>query len=239
LRPDPSHGLWLIDRVGLCDALDDCERSVPRLSESDNARASALAGSDPRRAAVWRAGRIALRLLLERAVPAEAPPIRKVPFALSAHGEPALPGLPLHFSLSDAGPYLLVGVVRDGRIGVDLELPRTMTMSAARQARVIEVASELGASGSPPSPLQAWTRIEAFTKARGPSLARVLTELGLIGTVAPGALERARHIVAASGYVAHDVGFPAGSSAVAAVAVPTGRPIPPLVILSPVDLKPA
>jgi hypothetical protein len=75
--------------------------------------------------------------------------------------------------------------------------------------------------------LQAWTRIESFAKARGPSLARVLTELGLIGvTVGSDIRSRTAAVAAESGLSIHDLSLP--YSLIASVARPKGMPVPPL-----------
>jgi phosphopantetheinyl transferase len=231
-----TDGLWLVDRVALSTALIGQERRKPRLSTADAARAQAMASVSQTRADAWRAGRIALREILDRLVRAAGCPelaeqIRAQPFDLTAHGEPSLPGMPFVFSQSDAGPYLLIGVSSQGRIGVDLEQPRTFAMSEVRQARVIAAARSLAGSAGPEplSLLQAWTRIEAFAKARGPSLARVLTELGLIGVAADSDINpRATAVVAESGLVVHDLSLPHGL--IAAVARPKGLPVPPLTL---------
>jgi phosphopantetheinyl transferase len=235
LPPAPiTDGLWLVDRVALSAALNAQERRTPRLSTTDVARAEAMASVSLTRADVWRAGRIALREILDRLVcaagrPGLAEQIRAQPFDLTAHGEPSLPGVPFVFSQSDAGPYLLIGVSSQGRIGVDLEQPRTFAMSEVRQARVVAAARCLAGNVGPEplSLLQAWTRIEAFAKARGPSLARVLTELGLIGVAADSAVNpRAAAVAVGSGLLTHDLSLPHGL--IAAVARPKGLPVPPL-----------
>ncbi len=231
-----TDGLWLVDRQASAVALETLERQCPRLSIADKSRADTMAREPNPRADLWRAGRIALRVVLEQAMnragrSALAERLRGHPFDLTAHGEPSLVGAPFVFSQSDAGPYLLIGVSSQGRIGVDLELPRRFAMSAARQARVIAAARCLAASAvsEPLSLLQAWTRIEAFAKARGPSLARVLTELGLIGVAATSEnASRARAVATGSGFLTHDLSLPHGL--IAAVARPKGMPVPPLTL---------
>jgi phosphopantetheinyl transferase len=191
------------------------------------------------RAQDWRTGRTALRLILDGIVTAHVGAARALqlhrrPFDLTAHGEPSWPDVPFVFSQSDAGPHLLVGVSSRGRIGVDLEQARTFAMSEARQGRVIAAAQRLG-GGAEPKPLsllQAWTRIEAFAKARGPSLARVLTELGLIGVAAGSEIDsKAASIAAGSGLQVHDLSFEQGL--IASIALPVGVPVPPLKLFRP------
>jgi phosphopantetheinyl transferase len=233
-----SDRLWLVDRKASAMHLGALERQCPRLSSDDIARAEGLRSSSHDRAEIWRAGRIALRVILERTLvqghhAARVVQLRGHPFELTAHGEPSLPGAPFVFSQSDAGPYLLIGVSSQGRIGVDLELPRTFVMSDARQARVIAVARTLAArdEDEPLSLLQAWTRIEAFAKARGPSLARVLTELGLIGVSTSSDVEaRGSAVVSESGLSAHDLSLPLGL--IGSVARLQALSVPPLTLFA-------
>jgi phosphopantetheinyl transferase len=191
-----------------------------------------MVGQGGQKAEIWRAGRIALRESLARTISgadrAEAEPLSRRPFELTASGEPSLPDAPVAFSQSDAGPFLLIGVTFQGRIGVDLEQCRSFVMSPARQSRVIAVARHLDCNGCEPlSLLQAWTRIEAFAKARGPGLARVLTELGLIGVATECDIHaRAAAVVVGSGLLTHDLSMPHGL--VASIARPRGMVVPPL-----------
>jgi hypothetical protein len=246
-----SASLWLIDRVAMAADIEGEERCRPRLSQADLARAAGMVGVDVSRA--WRVGRIGLRIVLEHLMAVapdgaerigvrRAAQFRQRPFSLTAHGEPSLPDCPLVFSQSDAGRHLLIGVSpKPSRIGVDLEQPRTLTMSAARQARVRAAGQRLAGNNPTtsvvPDLLQAWTRIEAFAKARGPSLARVLTELSLIGTTVLDieAVNRANTaLVAQCGLQIHDLPLPDGL--IGAMALPTGRPVPQLLCLTPITL---
>jgi phosphopantetheinyl transferase len=227
-------GLWLVNRHASALALQQVECQTPRLSMADRDRAGAMAAVAADRAQIWRTGRIALRLVLEQCACSSgglalAEQIRQQPFDLTAHGEPSLAGVPFVFSQSDAGPYLLIGVSSLGRIGVDLEQPRAFAMSQIRQARIVAAARHLAPAevSEPLSLLQAWTRIEAFAKARGPSLARVLTELGLIGVAPCHAADPASAAVAdISGLQVQDLSLPYGL--IASIARPKGLPAPPL-----------
>jgi phosphopantetheinyl transferase len=228
--------LWLVDRLALAEVLDAKELECPRLSSADIARAESMAAQSDQRAHVWRAGRIALRLILERIISetnrALAEQIRGQPFEVTAHGEPSLRGVPFTFSQSDSGKYLLIGVAIEGRIGVDLEEPRKFAMSEVRQAQLVAVARFLSVQHSrePLTLLQAWTRIEAFAKARGPNLARVLTELGLIGVgVQSSRATDAATIVRESELCTRDLLLPHGL--VGALSRPTGFPAPILTML--------
>jgi 4'-phosphopantetheinyl transferase len=229
-----ADGLWLVDRRASVAALEALEQQCPRLSARDIARASTMAVLADERAQVWRAGRIALRIILEGIIAesvgaARAAQLRRYPFDLTAHGEPSFV-----FSQSDAGPYLLIGVSSQGRIGVDVEQPRAFAMSHPRQARVIAAARVVASTdgAEPLSLLQAWTRIEAFAKARGPSLARVLTDLGLIGVAADSEDKAASRAVAiASGLQVHDLSLPHGL--IASIARLKGLAVPPLTLFQP------
>jgi 4'-phosphopantetheinyl transferase len=258
--PLPGDSLWLVDRVKLRSALEAIESAAPHLAENENVRAAALVASDADRGRNWRAGRIALRVILGHICRTHcddgrrlAARLNRQPFGVTAHGEPMITGsppFPLVFSQSDAGPHLLIGISTRGRIGVDIEVPRSMVMSGPRQALVIAAAEALAASSvaadnsPPPNILQAWTRIEAFAKARGPSLARVLTELGLIGaprTTGDRSVSPVSAVVPISGLQTRDLTIYqaslAGSSLpgglVGAFARPTGQPAPPLYCLTP------
>lgn len=175
--PHRDIELWLLECDRLSDLLFAIEGKVPRLAADEQARAAAMADRvDARR---WLAGRIALRLLLDGCHSG----IRGRAFAKDSHGRLLAPSGGRELSLSDSRGFLLIGLSRIGRIGVDLELPRTLHMSASRIARIMAAGESLGAAG--PSPLQAWTRIEAFAKATGPTLAAVLARLGVQGTRGP------------------------------------------------------
>ena len=236
-----NDGLWLVDRHAAAGTLETLERECLRLSADDIARANTMAALADERSRIWRAGRIALRIILEGVMTASgskarAVQLRRAPFDMTAHGQPSLPDVPFIFSQSDAGPYLLIGVSSQGWIGVDIEQPRSFVMSPTRQARVIAAARGLVGTddAEPLSLLQAWTRIEAFAKARGPSLARVLTELGLIG-VAPGDDDNfglaSRAAALLNGLQVHDLSLPDGL--IASIALPFGLPVPPLTLFQP------
>ena len=100
-------------------------------------------------------------------------------------------------------------------------------MTAERIARLQASAAALGRL--PASPLQAWTRVEAFAKATGPSLAAVLARLGIQGNddgkLDPAAVQqRSSAAVAASSLEVRDLVLPAGL--VGALALPAGLASP-------------
>ena len=109
-----------------------------------------------------------------------------MPFEVGATGKPLLPaGLPF-FSLSHCPGFALVAVDASGAIGVDLEATRSIRMPVDRTRLLLTAASalapgeqELGTSDR--DLLQAWVRLEAFAKADGRGIGRLLTALGIVG----------------------------------------------------------
>ena len=173
--------LWLIERAALASDLAAAEQATPRLSADELDRAAAM--PDQATAEMWCAGRIALRLLLERHC---GTGIRQQPFDRAPGGRPRLEGREVDFSLSDSGPFLLIGISKHSDIGVDIELPRSFRMSPLRIDGILAAATVLDGGGADgrgarPAPLQAWVRIEAFAKAAGLPLASCLSRLGIRG----------------------------------------------------------
>lgn len=162
-------------------ALDEIERARPRLSPDETAQAAAI--KDRASAAEWRAAHIALRVLLERAV---GDAWRAVPFTRTAHGKPRLERAPVAFSLAHAPGVALIGIAAGGEIGIDLEATRTVHMAAARRAPIEAAAAALSADEPLPETetarfLQAWVRLEAWAKADGCGIGRLLTRLSILG----------------------------------------------------------
>jgi len=173
--------LWLVDLETSALALEALERDVPRLSADDRDRASQLSETRERQRRL--AAYTALRVVLERTV---GPQMRGERFIRSPGGRPHLRAGP-SFSLSHTGSLALIGVARSHTIGVDLEETRTLKMSLRRREEIVAVGTGLagrsaGARGDPgndSAPLQAWCRLEAYAKARGHGIARLLGEIGL------------------------------------------------------------
>jgi 4'-phosphopantetheinyl transferase len=97
---------------------------------------------------------------------------------------PRLLGAPAVFNLSHSEHLALIGVARRGRIGVDMEVMRTVPMSARNRARIVETSGVIsqGAALSADADrdvLQAWTRIESFSKATGRGINRTLADFGI------------------------------------------------------------
>ncbi len=184
--------LWHVDLVEAADGLLAMEQDAPRLSDDDCARVQTMFGDEAGRSRVRRerlATYVALRLVVEQAhaesdgAPAE---LSRVPFVRTMEGRPSLPGFRGDFSLSHVAGHALIGVAREGSIGVDLERPRVLRMEARRRALIEAAAARM----APQSPLPAdgdarfiaaWVRVEAFAKARRISLARLLTDIGALG----------------------------------------------------------
>ena len=168
--------LWLVELAKAAPALAEIEAETPRLSGDDRRRAVLLA--DAREQRLRLAAYCALRIALERFVGLRA---RRVAFARDRAGAPYLAGIPVRFSLSHARGVALIAVTRLHAVGVDVEGLRTLPMTDARRQRLLAVGAGLGGmplSGSANRALlQAWTRLEAFAKARGGGVRRLFADL--------------------------------------------------------------
>ena len=173
--------LWCVDLSAATPALYAIERRTPRLCPADRTRAASF--SDARVREEWLATYIALRLLIERAAGAQW---RGATFNRATRGKPLLDGAPLGFSLSHAPGLALIGMSPRGNIGVDIERTRQVRIGAERRARIEEAGAALSDAPLPSEGsarfLQAWVRLEAFAKAEGCGIGRLLTRLGILGT---------------------------------------------------------
>jgi len=227
-----STELWLVDLARAAPALERQERETPRLGASDRA-ALAAPGPIEVRQQRWLA-HLALRLVLERHL---GRLVRGQDLVRPQGGKPRLGGRSawLDFSLAHAGGQALIGVTRDGAIGVDLEEVRPVRIAQIRRRDILAA----GAALIPSAPItqlseeaafmRAWVRLEALAKARGAGLARTLTALGLrqatpsdVSQVAAGV---ARHLDLA-GLRLHDLALAPGR--VGAVALDRTLALPPL-----------
>ena len=173
--------LWCIDVNTTAGLLLDVEQKTPRLPERDRDFATTIA--DRSRANEWLAAHVALRILLERAV---GPKWRGMPFERAAGVKPYLAGAPITFSLSHVSGCSLVGVGNKEPLGVDLERMRIVNIGAPRRIMLECAAEALPDAASLPDRedarvLQAWVRLEAFAKADGCGIGRLLTQLGIVG----------------------------------------------------------
>jgi len=94
----------------------------------------------------------------------------------SWRGKPELEGSPFHFSLAHSGDVALVGVARDRKVGVDVELLRAGTESWSLSSHALTHSERARLEGLPMSErstafLSMWTRKEAPLKAVGVGLA--------------------------------------------------------------------
>jgi phosphopantetheinyl transferase len=170
--------LWLVDLKETAPVLEALERETPRLSDDDRRRALCLRDAEERRLRLAAYG--ALRIALERWGGERA---RRTAYRRNRSGSPSLAGMPA-FSLSHADNLALIGVTPSRAIGVDLERERRVRVSARRRQEILAAGAGLGCDvvNGPPTDrnfLQAWVRLEAYAKAQGESLGRVLDDLQL------------------------------------------------------------
>jgi 4'-phosphopantetheinyl transferase len=223
--------LWLVDLEAAAPALEALERDCPRLAGDDRARALRLGEARARRHRL--AAYTALRIVLERVA---GPEVRGQTFARASGGRPGLGAGDTTFSLSHTEGLALIGVARAGSIGVDLERVRALRMSSRRREEMLALAAGLAAEplGDPAGDaalLRAWCRVEAFAKARGEGLDRLLRELGLREAGGRRLSVRqiaadARHLARQSGLRIADVTLPPGlyGAVATAGAAPSARP---------------
>jgi len=226
--------LWLVDLRRAGPALRALERACPRLSPGDRRRARRLGQGRERSDRL--AAYVALRLLLERA---DGPRIRGREFLRSGSGKPRLRG-GAAFSLAHTGSLALIGITHARAIGIDLEPARPVRVSPRRRAEI--VAAARGLAGAPLDAedgdgafLQAWSRLEAYAKAHGEGLDRVLAQLGLRAAsgreMAISEIESAaRRLARGAGVIVRDVALPRGLTGAVAIA---GHGAPPRLSLLP------
>jgi len=222
--------LWLVDLEAAAPALEALERATPRLAADDRQRIGRI--GDQRERSYRLAAYIALRIALERVAGRQ---VRGVKFSRALGGKPHLPGVPVTFSLSHADGAALIAVATAGMIGVDVEKARAIRVSERRREEIVAAgagltAAPLAGSTSDSAFLQAWTRLEAYAKAHGHGLARVLRDLGLRSVsgrqlARPHIEAAARRLAHASDLEVHDLKLPAGLYGAVAAARGTGAAI--------------
>lgn len=182
--------VWLVDLDRSAAGLEMIERQCGRLSSEDIARIAETRA--PELARQRRLSTIALRLLIARF--AGSGKFDRVAMRRLAGGKPVLDGGGPAFSLAHAGGRALVAIGDVAAIGVDLEPDRRLRMGPERQRLLIDAAAPLVAGEAQPldgtararhggderAALRAWVRLEAYAKAMGAGIGRVLTERGVI-----------------------------------------------------------
>jgi 4'-phosphopantetheinyl transferase len=224
--------LWLVDLERAAPALQAQERAQPRLSSDDRTRALQIL--DPRERRHRLAAYVALRAALERMAGRE---VRGAAFVRARSGKPRLAQGQATFSLSHSDGFALIGVARRGEIGVDLECARTVRVSTHRRRLIVAAGAGLAGtslgeeSAADAAFLQAWSRLEAFAKARGSGLARMLADLGARGSdaraIAPSRVEAAaRRLSEETRLQTYDLSLPSGLHG--AVAIEHSLALPPV-----------
>lgn len=227
-RGPPALGVWLFNVDMLGARLERVEAHAPRLSDDEITRASNTRDAVMRQR--WVAARTALRLTLEAWMKAS---LHRQPFQVAPQGRPFLPAPAPSFSLSHAGPFALVALAEPGPIGIDIEEISTRKISAARVSQMESYAAHVAGTALPAAGdarfIQAWTRIEAYAKADGRGVGRVLSDAGLLGRGSQAARAlggpaafKAPHYRACDLNVAH-----LAPGYAAAVAVPAGEGLLP------------
>ncbi len=160
---------------------------------------------------------IVLRMLVARAL---GPRHAKAAMLRPLGGAPRLAGVPINFNLSHSGRHALIALARRGRIGVDLEEWRAVPMSMKHRTSIVEAASTIGNDGPLEAArdldlLQAWTRLESFSKATGRGINRTLADFGIrkqgnprLHTPGDSVAERARRQI--PNHKVHDLRLPLG-----------------------------
>lgn len=106
-------------------------------------------------------------------------PPQAVTFTTGASGKPAVSGLPVAFNLSHSGDLAVVAVAAGGQLGVDVEMIRPMWDADSLAIRYFsrDEARELmrqPATERLHAFFGVWTRKEAFLKATGEGMSRLL-----------------------------------------------------------------
>ena len=186
--------IWLVDCEAEALTLESLEDAVPRLSEEEIAQALRMRDAGER--GRWRAAHIALRFLLERWAGED---VRGLAFTQAANGKPFLPPPAPSFSLSHSGRLALIGLARSGKIGVDVQEIAPRLISGERRQLIEDYAVRIARGAQLPADrdrrfIQAWTRIEALSKADGQGVGKTLTDAGLSAARAPGLASADMHV---------------------------------------------
>jgi 4'-phosphopantetheinyl transferase len=216
----PVGELWLLDMDRAAAALRLLGGAERWLTRSDHLRLKRIRdhAEKARRAATY----VALRLVIGTLAGRRHTRARMLRLPGRA---PRLLGVPAVFNLSHSEHLALIGVARRGRIGVDMEAVRTVPMSPRNRGRIVSAANELSrgrvlAPEADGDVLQAWTRLESFSKATGRGINRTLADFGIRAQQNPrwhtqgGSIpDKARRQL--PGYTVLDVALPGAIAAVA------------------------
>ena len=136
------------------------------------------------------------------------------PLCGGPHGRPAVPGNPVHFSLSHAGDLVLLAF-DDVPVGADVEpYPTAATVAGTTSALHPRERAEIGGlppADRPPAFARCWTRKEAYLKGTGAGLGEDPSVTYVGSLVTPAEIP---------GWTVTDVQVPDGYAAAVAVAVP-------------------
>ncbi|MFC7302953.1 4'-phosphopantetheinyl transferase family protein [Streptomyces monticola] len=207
--PDAWPQLWI------CGATDVAAADLALLDADERARADRLRRARDRR--LYTTAHVLLRRLIGRHLDRDPAALRYVrepcPGCGAAHGRPALPGAPVHFSLSHSGDHALIALAQRP-VGVDLEVLADDTlvddvMSTLHPQEHAEL-QELGPGpGRGAAFTRCWTRKEACLKGTGEGLTENAIRTTLVGT-GPSPLP-------VPGWTLLDVPVPGGYAAACAV----------------------
>jgi 4'-phosphopantetheinyl transferase len=177
-------------------ALSDLPDGLPPnvLTEEEEARARGLRAAPVRRGFV--AGRWLLRAVLAALAGTEP---RSLALRSGAHGKPFLSGLeslPVAFNLSHSGELAALVLVRDRRVGIDIEAARPFTdadllarrILGPRERRLFAAAADADRTAVL---LEAWTRKEAVLKAMGTGISAGLSSIEVLTGVGDPVVVRA------------------------------------------------
>ncbi|MFG2292547.1 4'-phosphopantetheinyl transferase family protein [Streptomyces sp. NPDC048603] len=211
-------GLWLVRAEAFSPVVARLADSV--LDGAEKRRAAALRVAGDR--GTYLAGHVGLRLLLGAylGVPPVDVPLRRSPCPLCGqpHGRPAVPGNPVHFSLSRSGGLCLLAFARVP-VGVDIEAVPALDVAeevgACLHPREVAELSGLREVGKPAVFARVWARKEAYLKGLGTGLGRSMS-LDYLGTAPDG-------VAKVPGWTIGDV--PVDDGYAAAVAVQDAGPV--------------
>lgn len=167
--PIESCALWLIDLDEWAESDSDRQECLDRFD-----RERAMRKPEGRVRHRFISSRITLRRILGALLRVQPANLR---FAIDEHGKPTLttPHQHCHFNLSHSDSALLVGTSLSARIGVDIEVPRSVPRALQLSQRVFTAdersllmrANEISEAARDEMFLQIWTRKEAYLKCRG------------------------------------------------------------------------